>query len=201
MGDRIHDWIPIWSNEVGRVGRWKIAPVWDQPDFTRFVLKEMRKGIRAMRRRDYPKAVLALENVVAEEPERTEIWFRLGNARLWTDDPGGAVEAYERVIEQEPGNTDAWLMLGNSYQSQGRLDEAEAIYAKTIELGQELDDLPIAASAAYNLGNIHFRARRWPEAIAHYEIAVALNPWHLHAPTFLEEAQLQLQRSRSEPAP
>jgi tetratricopeptide (TPR) repeat protein len=196
MGDRIHDWIPLWASEVGRVGRWKIAPVWEEPDFTRVVLRDMRRGLKAMRRDEFTRATLAFERVVAEEPLRDDIWFRLGNARLWSDDPGGAVEAYDEVVRLDPTNVDAWLMLGNAYQSQGRLDEAEAIYTKTIEIGQEIDDLPIAASAAYNLGNIFYRARNWEEAITYYDIAIALNPWHRHAPTFAKAARSQLESSR-----
>ena len=192
MGDRMHDWIPIWTSEVGRVGRWKIAPIWDHPDFTRMVLKAMRRGLKAMRRGDYRRAVIAFEEVVREEPDRAEIWFRLGNARLWSDDPGGAADAYDKVIELDPSNVNAWLMLGNAYQDQGMIDESEAIYSKTIEIGQEYEDLPIAASAAYNLANSFYRSRAWEQAIEFYEIAIALDPWHRHAPTFLEEARIQL---------
>ena len=145
-----------------------------------------------MRRGDYRRAVIAFEEVVREEPDRAEIWFRLGNARLWSDDPGGAADAYDKVIELDPSNVNAWLMLGNAYQDQGMIDESEAIYSKTIEIGQEYEDLPIAASAAYNLANSFYRSRAWEQAIEFYEIAIALDPWHRHAPTFLEEARIQL---------
>ena len=97
------------------------------------------------------------------------------------------------MVDIDPGNTDAWLMLGNAYMEQDRTDEAEAIYLKTIEIGQELRDLPIAASAAYNLGNIFYRAGDWSEAIAYYDIAVTLDPWHPHAPRFAEEARRRLE--------
>ena len=200
MSDRISDWIPFWTSEVGRVGRWKIATIWDKPDFTLAIFKDMRRGIKAMRRDDFPNAILAFERVVDEDPGRADIWFRLGNARLWTGDSGGAIEAYEAAIGLEPDDANALIMLGNAYQQQDMPDAADAIYNKTIETAVESGDLPMAASAAYNLGNISYRAMDWAEAVRLYEMAIEFDSYHVNAPIYLEEARSRLASSGEESA-
>lgn len=177
MSDRINDWVPFWTSEVGRMGRWRIAPVSEEPDFTRILLKRMRQGLKAMHRGDYLRAIPRFEEVLENEPDREDLWFRLGNARLWTEDSGGAIEAYERVIELDPENTDAHIMLGNAFTGQGLLDQADFYYEMVVELGRDQDDYAIASSAAFNLGNAAFRQSRYADAIEWYEISLDLAPY------------------------
>lgn len=198
MADRIRDWVPFWTDQVGRIGRWRIAPVWEEPDFTRIALKHMRKGLKAMHRGDYFNAIPNLELALESETEREDLWFRLGNARAWTGDSGGAIEAYERVIDLDPSHSNAYLMLGNAMNSQGRPDQAEVIYEKVIEMGQEQGDYPIAASAAFNIGNAAFRESRFEDAIRSYEMALQFQPYHLEAQKWMDEAWRWLESTDEE---
>lgn len=58
----------------------------------------------------------------------------------------------------------------------------------------------MAASAAYNLGNISYRAMDWAEAVRLYEMAIEFDSYHVNAPIYLEEARSRLASSGEESA-
>lgn len=79
--------------------------------------------------------------------------------RIWRD-----------TVTKRPDNPRAWNMLGVELAGQGRGAEAEAAYARALELA------PRDANASFNLANLCFAAGRWKEAAEHYGRAARRRP-------------------------
>jgi protein O-GlcNAc transferase len=79
------------------------------------------------------------------------------------------VEAKEKPAEA-PALAEAHVDRGNALQTQGRLDEARASYARALELA------PDFLAAYVNLGNVILQQGRPQEAIPYFRRALALEP-------------------------
>ena len=79
---------------------------------------------------------------------------------------------------------------GVAEEAVGRLAEARRHYEEAIRI--EPGDAP----AHYNLGNLSYAERNWPQAVKHYEAALKFQPEYAQARANLGAALLQLRRFR-----
>lgn len=87
--------------------------------------------------------------------------------------PAEALTYLERYEALAPGDHHALVEHGRVLGDLDRLAEAEAMLRRALPMRD--------AAAEYNLGTVLDRMNRWDEARAHYERAIALNPFHARA--------------------
>ena len=104
---------------------------------------------------------------------------------LWSDN-----------IAKAPNLSRPHVNLGNILMDQGLYEEAYASYQKAWSL-QRFDRLSQAPSAIYNMGRYHFYKKDYPNALAHFETAVKMEPRYSNLWVSLAQAQIQLGNLRA----
>ena len=84
-----------------------------------------------------------------------------------------ALTYLQQCEEVAPGDHHTLVAQGKSLIELGRLDEAERVLRRAVRFRD--------AAAQYNLGTVLDRTDRWEEAKAHYEQALAIDPFHARA--------------------
>ncbi len=201
-------WVELWSRDRARWGGYVFVELAEEPDWNRIAWKRLRDAERLMRRGRHETARPMLEAAVAEisddESGADLAWFRLGNARLWTGDPEAAIDAYDRAIAIRDGDPRYELMLGNALVDAGAVEASIPRFEAAAQLALAEEDVELAASAWFNLGNSCFRLERWNEALAAYDESLLLRPMHPQARYWRLEAEAEMRREaspESEPSP
>ncbi len=191
-------WVELWSRDRARWGGYLFVELAEEPDWNRIAWKRLRDAERLMRRGRHETARPMLEAAVAEisddESGADLAWFRLGNARLWTGDPEAAIDAYDRAIAIRAGDPRYELMLGNALVDAGAVEASIEHFEIAAELALAEEDVDLAASAWFNLGNTYFRLERWSEALAAYDESLLLRPMHPQARFWRREAEVESAR-------
>lgn len=99
-----------------------------------------------------------------------------------------AIVEYEIATRRQPSNPMIRLALGNALAEDGRLDEAVSSFEIAARLADRSGNRPLAASAHFNAGNMHFVAERYERAGASYAQALARDPDHAEAARWRSEA-------------
>lgn len=137
-----------------------------------------------------------------DKKQRANIYVLRGRARRSVFDWEGTFADYTAAIELQPNLLNAYLLRGDAYLSSDWIDKGYAdmnaavriapnepityfFRAKALELKADaagaLNDLnraivlnPKFAAAFHSRGELHLRAKRWPDAVPDLEKAVAL---------------------------
>ena len=113
------------------------------------------------------------------------VWARPindGNKLFAKGDYAGALEKYMKAREAEPANPLLFYNIGTCQYKLGNYDEAK----KELESAMRMPDKKMAAKAAYNLANTHFRMGEkasegseriaaWRESVAYLKKAIDLD--------------------------
>ena len=105
-----------------------------------------------------------------------------GNKLYAAGDYAGALEKYMKAREAEPANPMLFYNIGTCQYKLGNFEEAK----KELESAVRMPDKAMAAKAAYNLANTHFRAGEkaqepsariaaWRESVAYLKKAIDLD--------------------------
>lgn len=105
-----------------------------------------------------------------------------GNKLFASGDYAGALEKYMKAREAEPANPLLFYNIGTCQYKLGNYDEAK----KELESAVRMPDKKMAAKAAYNLANTHFRMGEkaaegseriaaWRESVAYLKKAIDLD--------------------------
>ena len=105
-----------------------------------------------------------------------------GNKLYAAGDYAGALEKYMKAREAEPANPLLFYNIGTCQYKLGNLEEAK----KELESAVRMPDKAMAAKAAYNLANTHFRVGEkaqepsariaaWRESVAYLKKAIDLD--------------------------
>lgn len=127
------------------------------------------QGMRAIRERDYPRAIQHFSNGLQVDPDN--LAARVSYARVLYLD-GQAVAAEQQlntVLERDPEQTLAQLLMGILLQSQGKSAQAAVHYRKVLQLDPQHD------GAHFFFANLLFKQGRFAEAAQHYGTALAVN--------------------------
>ena len=130
-----------------------------------------KEGHAAYARKDYPKAVAALEKAVAEDPKLKDGFVELGRALRDAGRAADALQAFTRQIELDPFHEvayaeRAYVLMG----MKGREEDVEKDILKQIEVA------PLKSWSHERLGEIRMRQGRFDEAARYYAGAASLEP-------------------------
>lgn len=149
-------------------------------------------------------ALLALQALLAVEPDNADAWYKYGNLLKDLHKPDEALASYRRAVEINPRHTAAKCNAGVVLLALGRMDDALRELEQTIDidprdpiayynrgLAQQALENSAAALASYskalelNAGYaeayfsravLHEESGRWHEAVTDYAQALALRP-------------------------
>jgi Tfp pilus assembly protein PilF len=116
------------------------------------------------RQRDWGRAEAHYREAVRLEAPGTDAYYNYGVTLLLQERDGDAAVAFQRVVFVNPQSAGAWNSLGQIAERRGRLDEALARYRTAVEWA------PADTGIRFNLGRLLIATRRYPEAIAQFEI-------------------------------
>jgi adenylate cyclase len=123
------------------------------------------------------------------DPSNPQVQFVLGQVALFGGEHVEAIEAVQKAIAQDPNYADAHALRAWTLNYAGRPDAA----LPALELAIGLNPL---ARASYSeiLGEIRYVEGRYAEAVGALEQALALNPTHTRAHTWLAATYAELDR-------
>jgi tetratricopeptide (TPR) repeat protein len=99
------------------------------------------------RQRDFGEAVVLLDELIQERPERVEFWLLQANAYIGLKEMLKAAENYEFVARTGKATLQSLSSLGDIYVNEGLFDLAGNAYQRAIEAQPE-QAAPVAARAA-----------------------------------------------------
>lgn len=119
---------------------------------------------------DKPTGIRLLSRAVELEPENSMNHYQLGLLRLGNSQPQEAQKSFQRCVEIKPDFSDAWLQLIEIARREGNRSRAASL------LRQALARCPESPSLHIERGNDLLEARRFGEALFHYERSIELRP-------------------------
>lgn len=122
------------------------------------------------KRGDWTAALALYHRAVAADPTNASSWLNAGRAELALGRPLPAIKCFERALEFRPDYDKARLPFAAALAAAGRTDDAAA------QIEALLARRPDDALAWENLGRIRAFQNRRPEAIAHFQRALEINP-------------------------
>lgn len=103
----------------------------------------------ALSRNDFPAAIQALDEVLADAPANAEARFLKGLALARSGDTDGALDVFNRLVKSSPDMAEAWNNLGVLRARENDLEGAQAALEKAVEINPE------HGPAQENLGDIY----------------------------------------------
>jgi tetratricopeptide (TPR) repeat protein len=82
----------------------------------------------------YTECANEYQKLIAKNPKSSELYVRLGEARVAGGDTKGAVEAFKKAKEIDPGDAVPSLSLALLYDNQGRHEEARKSYEDALKI-------------------------------------------------------------------
>lgn len=126
-------------------------------------------GIRLLDQSENQKALIAFENLIAQNPKYTNAWYGKGDALTALERYPEAILAYEQVIAIEPDDYTSWYKKGNVLKKVNRNEEALQAYEKAIELSGGFSEV------WHNRGVIFYNQNKDAEAINAYSRSLKAN--------------------------
>lgn len=124
------------GGEAERITR-QIRRIWRETDSARADAL-MRAASENIRIRDFPNALLTLDEVVAIAPDYAEGWSRRASVRYLVGDFEGAVSDLKTTLDLEPRHFAALSALGAAYMLLEREDDAEAALRAALAINPHL---------------------------------------------------------------
>lgn len=122
---------------------------------------------------DYALAIREYRRVLALDPSRPGIHYRLGRVLLRSKQPGSQAEAlkqFEQELEMDPTNGSAAYEAGEIYRKTGQLNKAQRL------LENALEHYPNLEEAQVEMGRVLIAKKQPQLAVAHLRKATSLNP-------------------------
>lgn len=126
-------------------------------------------GIRLLDQSENQRALIAFENLIAQNPKYTNAWYGKADALTALERYPEAILAYDQVITIEPDDYTSWYKKGNVLKKVNRSEEALQAYEKAIELSGGFSEV------WHNRGVIFYNQNKDAEAINAYSRSLKAN--------------------------
>jgi predicted O-linked N-acetylglucosamine transferase (SPINDLY family) len=117
----------------------------------------------------FEEALANCRKAIELKPDYADAYHTMGGAFFALQRYGEAVRSYEKALAVKPDFVDAWVGAGDALHELGRLEAVNA-YEKALAINPEI------AKAWFGLGNVFFELRRFDDALAAYDRALAIGP-------------------------
>jgi tetratricopeptide (TPR) repeat protein len=127
---------------------------------------------------DIKGAIPAIEKLAALNPTQPQYTLLLAQAKIRTGDVAGGQDAYRAILKTKPGDSLALQGLILSLLQQQRSDEAISFLQSTLKEVSKTESKAGSAdvtSVQLLLGEVYANQKRYDEAIATYDRAIATN--------------------------
>ncbi|WP_009631970.1 tetratricopeptide repeat protein [Synechocystis sp. PCC 7509] len=125
---------------------------------------------------DIKGAIPSIEKLAALNPTQTQYALLLAQAKVRTGDIEGGQNAYRSILKTKPGDNLALQGLVLTLLQQQRADEAIALLQDTLNQANKSKDARVdTTSVQLLLGEVYANQKRYDEAIATYDRAIAAN--------------------------
>ncbi len=129
------------------------------------------------------QALAAYRREVQLTRRKVEAVARLASALLGAGKIDEANAELTRAVADDPGSPQALFGLASVRMRQGHLDEAVALYERSIQVGRG----SFAGTANFNIGSIHYAAGRLDQARQAFERSLAADPGYARPARALAE--------------
>jgi len=129
---------------------------------------------KAFQEKNFPKVIDLLKKVIVLQPDRYEIYLRLGLASSSLGNLKEAVEYFEKGASINSNSSPIYCNLGNIYAELGNKVLALKSYFRAIEID------PKNFNANYNLGSYYFKIDDLENAEKYLNLAVNITPNHIY---------------------
>jgi tetratricopeptide (TPR) repeat protein/tRNA A-37 threonylcarbamoyl transferase component Bud32 len=85
------------------------------------------------------EGIQSYRTYLAQYPDDSTAWYRLGYAYMISSDAAAAIEAFQRVIAIDSGSSGAYINLASCYSLQNKREEALEHYLKAFSLDPSLE--------------------------------------------------------------
>jgi tetratricopeptide (TPR) repeat protein len=122
---------------------------------------------------DYALAIREYRRVLAIDPQRPGIHYRLGRVLLQLKKPDSRAQAlkeFQQELKVDPTNARAAYEAGEIYRRSGNFNGAHALFA------QALEHYPNFEEAQVGLGRVLLSEKKPDQAVVHLQKAVSLDP-------------------------
>jgi hypothetical protein len=128
-----------------------------------------------MRTAQYSQPIALWMDVVTKQPQNPRGWLHVGKYRADSKTPDGYADAraaLQRAIQLDPAYAEAYFNLGSVEAQLGNMERAIEYYRTCVELTPEFVQGHSSLAFAY----LQSTPRRYEEAIAEFQAALALKP-------------------------
>lgn len=150
--------------------------------------RRLRLANDALRKRDFPAAIAAYQEILAGDPENLSVLLNLGTALHLAGQHSAAIERFEQVLERDPRQAVALINLGAAHGALGHLDKGIQALVTALDVEATRRDLH------YNLAALYLRKGQVANAMAELELELALHPDHKPAKEAVAELHKQMLR-------
>ena len=129
---------------------------------------------KAFQEKDFKKVIDLLKKVIVLQPNRYEIYLRLGLASSSLGNFKDAIIYFEKGVSINPNSSQIYCNLGNIYAEIDNKNLALENYFRSIEID------PKNFNANYNLGSYYYKIDDLENAEKYLSIAVSISPNHIY---------------------
>lgn len=129
---------------------------------------------KAFQERNFKKVIDLLKKVIVLQPDRYEIYLRLGLASSSLGNLKEAIDYFEKGASINSNSSPIYCNLGNIYAELGDKTLALKNYFRAIEID------PKSFNANYNLGSYYFKIDDIKNAEKYLNLAVNITPNHIY---------------------
>jgi tetratricopeptide (TPR) repeat protein len=165
--------------------------------------QEVPDAIRRFNTRDFDGALKLLDQAVSKDPDLPPARILMAELFAQSKQSAAVRESLERAAIEKPSDPEAFILLGDMARSEGRITEADLLYARAARSFDALKSSPkrqkvltprlLAGQAA-----VAQARQNWPTALKHLEAWVAFDPENATPHETL--AQILFQQHRPEEA-
>lgn len=119
----------------------------------------------------YSEALAVYKDGISHRPDSELLHRDLGDLYKKLDRDAEALEEYRQAIRLKPEDDIVYMSLGEVYEKLGRYKEAIGVYNQVIQL-----DLPRAANAHYQLGELYLKMNNPEAAMKEYQELREMGP-------------------------
>lgn len=111
--------------------------------------------------------ILALEKMVAENPQDVDSWIRLGNVYFDTAQHQKAIQAYEKSLALSPKNANVLTDLGVMYRRSGKPEKAIESFDRAMQADplHEVSRLNKGIVLMHDLNDLQGAVKAWEELL------------------------------------